>query len=324
MIGITTTVPVEVIFAAGRRPLDLNNVFVAHPEAGRLVARAEAGGFPSSTCAWTRGLYGAARALGIREIVGVASGDCSHSLALCEILASEGVTVHRFGFPPSRKAGDLERELRRFAAGLGTSLEAAEAVKPELDEIRSLAGRLYQLAGEGRVASGDLFAGLLNTSDFFGDPGKCRRELAAALERAEAAAPPARPPLRLACAGVPSILSDLWEVFEGLGARFVDFETPRQFARLDSLGLGLVETYLGYTYPYDVFARIKDVRDEAERRRAAGLVHYVQSFCHRAIHDRLWREGIPLPVLTLEADRPGRVDERTRTRVEAFIEQLSP
>ncbi len=52
-------------------------------------------------------------------------------------------------------------------------------------------------------------------------------------------------------------------------------------------------------------------------------MHYVQSFCHRQIEDRLWRERAGLPILTLEADRPGKVDERTRTRIEAFIERLS-
>ena len=31
-IGITTTVPIEVIYAAGHVPVDLNNVFVSHPD----------------------------------------------------------------------------------------------------------------------------------------------------------------------------------------------------------------------------------------------------------------------------------------------------
>ncbi len=79
----------------------------------------------------------------------------------------------------------------------------------------------------------------------------------------------------------------------------------------------MLETYLQYTYPYDVFDRIRDVRAEGASRGVVGLVHYVQSFCHRQIEDRLWRERADLPILTLEADRPGRVDERTRTRIDA-------
>ncbi|MDR2392111.1 MAG: 2-hydroxyacyl-CoA dehydratase [Planctomycetota bacterium] len=323
MIGITTTVPVEVLFAAGRRPVDLNNIFVASPEAAAMVAFAERAGIPSSVCAWTRGLYGAVHHLGLKEVVGVVSGDCSHTLALCEILESEGVKIHRFVYPPSRRAGDLERELRRFAESLGTTLAAAEAVKPALDAIRSLAGELFRLADGGGVASGDLFAGLLNTSDFFGDPDKCRRKLEAILVKAKTSPETVRPSVRLVSAGVPAILSDLWDVFERLGARFVDHETPRQYALLHGIGRGLTETYLGYTYPYDVFSRIEDVRTMAGVRSAVGLVHYVQSFCHRLMHDRLWRERIHLPILTVEADRPGRVDERTSTRMEAFMERLS-
>lgn len=322
-IGITTTVPVEIIYAAGGKPVDLNNVFVDDADAAGLVAYAEARGFPQSACAWTKGLYGAVHKLGLKEVVGVVEGDCSNTYALCEILESEGVIVHPFGFPSSRRADDLETAMRRFAARLGTTLEAAEAIKPDFDAIRALAGRLYELAGKGGVPSGDLFSGLLNCSDFFGDPERCRRDLESAIAAAESASEAEPPPLRLSCCGVPTILSDMWEAFERQGARFVDHEVPRQFALLDGVGRGMVETYLRYTYPYDVFSRIDDVARQARERGAKGLVHYVQSFCHRQIEDRLWRERIDMPMLTLEADRPGRVDERTRTRIEAFLEQLT-
>ncbi len=322
-IGITTTVPVEIIYAAGRTPVDLNNIFVADPDANRLVAYAEERGFPQSACAWTKGLYGAIHARGIREVVGVVEGDCSNTFALCEILESEGIVVHPFGYPSSRRPDDLETALARFAARLGTTLQAAEDAKPGLDAVRALARRVYELAGEGRVHSGDLFAALLNTSDFFGDADKCRDALSAAIRNAEATPAPTPPPVRLSCCGVPTILGDMWEVFERLGARFVDHEVPRQFALLDGIGKGMVETYLRYTYPYDVFTRIADVTGEAAKRGVRGVIHYVQSFCHRQIEDRLWRERVGLPLLTLEADRPGRVDERTRTRIEAFMERFA-
>ncbi len=321
-VGITTTVPVEIMYAAGRTPVDLNNVFVADPDAGSLVAYAEARGFPQSACAWTKGLYGAIHARGIREVVGVVEGDCSNTYALCEILESEGVRVHPFGYPASRRGDDLAVALERFARRLGTTLEAAEREKERLDGIRAVAREVYALAGEGRVSSGDLFGALLNTSDFFGDPDRCRADLERLRDAARRAPAPERPVLRLSCCGVPAIVGDLWDVFEGLGARFVDHEVPRQFALLDGIGKGMVETYLRYTYPYDVFDRIRDVTAEGEARGVVGLVHYVQSFCHRMMEDRLWRERTKWPMLTLEADRPGRVDERTRTRMEAFIERL--
>lgn len=321
-VGITTTIPVEILYAAGRVPVDLNNVFVADPEAGDFVSFAERKGFPQSTCAWTKGLYAAVHRLGIKEVVGVMEGDCSNTTALCEILESEGITIHPFCFPFSRRHDDIERELARFAGAMGTTLDKAEEWKIRLDEIRTLAGRLQEIAASGAVSSGDLFSGLLNTSDFFGDPEKCRSDLEELLRRYESAETD-NSRIRLSCVGVPTILSNLWDLLETNGARVVDHEVPRQFALLDGIGKGLAETYRLFTYPYDVFARFDDVFSIAKSRGVRGILHYVQSFCHRQLTDRLWRERSPLPILTVEADRPGKVDERTRTRIEAFLERLS-
>ncbi len=85
----------------------------------------------------------------------------------------------------------------------------------------------------------------------------------------------------------------------------------------------LVEQYVRYTYPYDLFFRLADVRQEIERRRLQGLIHYVQSFCFRAAQDALVRDFAQVPVLTVECDRPGPVDERTIVRLESFLEMLS-
>jgi hypothetical protein len=41
-VGITTTIPIEIVFAAGHRPLDLNNAFITSPSAARMVEDAEA------------------------------------------------------------------------------------------------------------------------------------------------------------------------------------------------------------------------------------------------------------------------------------------
>ena len=84
----------------------------------------------------------------------------------------------------------------------------------------------------------------------------------------------------------------------------------------------LVEQYSAYTYPYDIFSRIEDIQQEVQRRNIRGLIHYVQSFCHRHIHDRIIRKRIQLPMLTFDCDRPGRLDGAMKTRIEAFIEML--
>ncbi|HAY20759.1 MAG TPA: 2-hydroxyglutaryl-CoA dehydratase, partial [Desulfobacterales bacterium] len=56
--------------------------------------------------------------------------------------------------------------------------------------------------------------------------------------------------------------------------------------------------------------------------RLDGLIHYTQSFCFRQIQDRLLRQRLNLPMLTIEGDRPAAVDHRTRLRLEAFVDVL--
>lgn len=85
----------------------------------------------------------------------------------------------------------------------------------------------------------------------------------------------------------------------------------------------LLERYLAYTYPYDIFHRITDIKEQVLARQLDGLIHYVQSFCFRQIEDIILREEVELPILTLEGDKPMKIDTRTRLRLEAFVEMLA-
>ena len=67
----------------------------------------------------------------------------------------------------------------------------------------------------------------------------------------------------------------------------------------------LAEQYARYTYPYEVGARVADIRREAERRGLDGLIHYTQSFCWRQMQDLVLRRELDLPLLTLEGDQRG-------------------
>lgn len=58
-------------------------------------------------------------------------------------------------------------------------------------------------------------------------------------------------------------------------------------------------------------------------RRLDGLIHYTQTFCFRQMQDLALRQGLVLPLLTLEGDRVGSLDARTRLRLEAFLEVLA-
>jgi len=141
---------------------------------------------------------------------------------------------------------------------------------------------------------------------------------------AAAGAPELTETVRLGYIGVPPIITNLYDYLESRGARVVFNEVQRQFAMPWGPDTpDIVEQYRVYTYPYGVFGRISDIAAEAERRNLDGIIHYVQSFCFRQIEDMIFREKLSLPVLTIEGDRPGKVDARTRLRIDSFIEMLS-
>jgi benzoyl-CoA reductase/2-hydroxyglutaryl-CoA dehydratase subunit BcrC/BadD/HgdB len=79
---------------------------------------------------------------------------------------------------------------------------------------------------------------------------------------------------------------------------------------------------LKYTYPYGITGRLEDIRKAIEERQLDGLIHYTQTFCFRQIYDIILRESLPLPLLTIEGDKPGKVDSRTALRLETFVEML--
>ena len=84
----------------------------------------------------------------------------------------------------------------------------------------------------------------------------------------------------------------------------------------------IVEQYLKYTYPYGAFARLEDIQAHLAERRVDGILHYTQTFCYRQIEDLIFRAKLPLPFLTLEGETPGKVDARTKMRLETFVSML--
>ena len=322
-IGITSTVPIELVYAAALRPVDLNNVFIADENPAALVEEAERAGFPRNMCAWIKGIYAAALRMKVRRVVAVTEGDCSNTHVLMEMLQLRGTALIPFGYPYQRDQVLLREQIERFAQALGVTLSEGEAWKARLDRVRGLAHRIDDLTWrEGRVSGADNALWLVSCSDLMGDPTlyetKAREFLATASARD--LQPGA---VRLGLIGIPPICEGLHDALERLGGRVVFNEIPRQFS-MPYGAKDLLEQYTRYTYPYDVFARIADIKAEVERRRIAGLIHYVQSFCFRQVQDALVRRELRLPILTLECDRPGPPDMRTQTRVEAFLEMLTP
>jgi len=321
-VGITTTVPIEVIYAGGMTPVDLNNRFITSSDPTSYVQRAEADGLPRNLCGWIKGLYGVGMTSeDLPTIVGVTQGDCSNAHALMELFERAGKKVIPFSYPYDADRGLLRLQIEEFTAEFGVEAAAVARTKERLDRIRRKLVRLDELTWkESRVSGGDNHRWLVSASDMNGDPDRFESELDAFLDKAEQAAGRSEG-VRLGYAGVPPIFTDFYEFVETLGAHVVFNEMQRQFAMLH-LEADIVEQYRKYTYPYRVWGRLEDIAHAVEERAIAGVIHYVQNFCYRQMEDVIVREELDCPVLTLEGDTPGPLDARTQLRLESFIEML--
>jgi len=320
-VGFTTTIPLEILIAAGKTPVDLNNVFITSPERKTFVERAELEGFPRNICSWVKGIFGVALSMDLSEVIAVTQGDCSNTQALMETLQFKGIRVVPFSYPYDRDPNLLDLYLAKLMAHYGVSNQEVHRAKKRLDEIRAKVHRIDRLTYQtGTVSGFENHFYQVCTSDMNGDPDRFENDVEKFLQEAERRERmPQR--LRLGYIGVPPIFDDFYSFLENLGARVVFNETQRQFS-MPFPAQTLREQYLRYTYPYDIFARIEDIQKELARRRIHGLIHYVQSFCFRQIEDLILRKAIKIPFLTFEGDSPGPLDARSRARLESFIEML--
>jgi benzoyl-CoA reductase/2-hydroxyglutaryl-CoA dehydratase subunit BcrC/BadD/HgdB len=302
-IGITTTVPTEVLLAAGYQPLDLNNILVSSPEPTRFITIAERAGFPLNCCAWIKGIYGVCLDSGIEDVLCVTSGDCSNTIMLMEVLKLKGLNAMPFAYPESPDLRQMKSTLEKLAAAFGTTLGAAEKSRKELQPARDVALKLDELTWRQNTVSGwENHLWLVSASDFNGDYHKYQKDLQGLLAICSARPPYPDNEIRLAYIGVPSVYArELYPYAEKHDARVVFNEVQRQFA-MPEAEESLAAQYSNYTYPYSLRERLKDIKNEIQKRRIDGVIHYVQAFCHRGIGDIVIRDAIDLPVLTLEGN----------------------
>ena len=320
-IGITSSVPIEIIYASGSRVIDLNNVFIEREDNWSLVEQAERCGFPESSCAWIKGIYSAVKLKGLETVIAVTEGDCSNTHALMEVLETEGIETIPFMYPYDRDRRFLELQMAKLGERFGTDAGDVERVRSRFAAIREKVGEIDRLTWEeGRVSGFENHYYHIACSDMKGDPDGFEREidgfLAAARDRE-----PLASDLRLAYVGIPPIVGGIYSLAESYGGAVVFNELQRQFSMFNRCD-NLVDQYLLYTYPYHIRHRLDDIKAEVTRRRVDGIIHYVQAFCFRQIEDLILRKEIALPILTLEGNRPGKVDFKSRVRIEAFLDML--
>lgn len=320
-VGFTTTIPIEILLAAQKVPVDLNNIFINHPAKKDLLERAESDGFPRNVCSWIKGIYSVVLNTDISEVIAVIQGDCSNTQALMETLQFQGIKAIPFFYPYDRDPQLLSLSLKKLMDYYGVNEEQSLKEKGELDRTRK---KIHYIDGltwkENIVSSEENHYFQVCTSDMNQNLQAFESEIDGFLSSVQKRTV-FREKIRLGYIGVPSIFSDLYSFIEGLNARVVFNEMQRQFSMPYSTA-SLLEQYLRYTYPYDIFTRIEDIKNEVKRRKIDGLIHYVQSFCFRQIEDAILKKILKLPMLTIEGDQPSSLDSRNRTKIEVFIEML--
>jgi benzoyl-CoA reductase/2-hydroxyglutaryl-CoA dehydratase subunit BcrC/BadD/HgdB len=323
-VGFTTTIPVEVILAAGCKPVDLNNVFITDENYSKYIDMAEKDGFPKSTCAWIKGIYGVCVSNNVDEVIGVVEGDCSNTKALMEVLRLKGIKVQPFSFPHSHRIEDIKNEINRFIEAFDVQLEEVENVRRNLQRVRQLVKKVDELTYIENKATGfenHLFQ--VSMSDFNG----CVETYENWLEQVVSKISNRKPSdakLRLGFLGVPPMTGDIYEFVEKFDAHFVYNEVQREFAfPRSSEASNIFEQYYDYTYPYDIDFRLREIKSQIDLRKIDAIVHYTQAFCYRAIEDIILREKLNIPVINIEGDKLNSLDARTKLRLEAFLDMLS-
>ena len=321
-IGITSTVPVEVILAAGDVPVDLNNLFIHDADPASFISYAEEAGYPRNICGWIKGLFGLVmKTQCVDAVIAVTQGDCSSTLALVETLIVNNVPVIPFEYPFARDIDLLRLQVEKLAERMGTSLADAQQWMERLRPLRAKLAEVDILTWKKRTVTGEENHRILvSSSDFNGDVDQFDREVTALLKKAHSRRP-SETSLRLAYIGVPPIWKGLYPFLESQGAHVVFNEVQRQFS-MPSDSPDVVRQYIEYTYPYGVFARLEDIGPALSARGVDGVIHYTQNFCFRQVEDLIFRKRLPQPILTLEGDQPAPLDGRTKLRISAFLEML--
>lgn len=319
-IGFTTSFPVEVVFAAGYTPVDMNNIFVTG-NALDYVENAEFEGYPRNICSWIKGMYSVALNSDMDAVIGVIEGDCSNTHSLMSTLEDKNMRVISFSFPHNKNREKLKTEIDQLEKYFKVDHNKVLDVKKQLDRIRKKLIYLDELTyKQNKVTGSENHLWLVNSSDFNGDPADYEKRLDIFLNEAENREP-IKSDFRFGFLGVPPIITDLYEFLMENKVNVVFNEIQRQFS-MPYLEENILDQYLRYTYPYTIFDRLKDIKTEIKNRKLDAVISYSQSFCHRQIDNILIKKYVDIPVLTIEGDQPGKLDARTKLRIESFLDML--
>lgn len=322
-IGLTTTVPIEILIAAGYKPIDLNNLFITSEDYSKYIDIAERDGFPKSLCAWIKGIYGACIANDIKAVIGVMEGDCSNTKALVEVLKLKGIKVYPFSFPHNHKKESVKKEIEKFMELFNVSLIEVEKVRKGINKVRALAKEIDDLTYIENKATGfENHLYQVSLSDLDGDILSFEEKLKESIVNIKKRQP-LNKKIRLGYIGVPPMTGDIYDFVENFNATFVYNEVQREFAfPRQHKASDIFEQYYDYTYPYDIDFRIEELKKQIKERNLDGIIHYTQAFCYRYVEDIVLKDKLDIPILHIEGDKLNCLDARTKLRLEAFLDML--
>ncbi|HNY11341.1 MAG TPA: 2-hydroxyacyl-CoA dehydratase, partial [Candidatus Wallbacteria bacterium] len=319
--GISSTLPIEVLYAAGRTVVDLNNIFITSKDSATISKSSDY--VPRTVCSWTRGILESAIALKLPECVIVTEGDCAHTIPIMEVLEANGVKSVPFEFPIGHEKKKLKAEIARLMNCYGVSAEECLAVKEKFDITRKLLNEIDELTYKDLKVNGfENHLYLISASDFLSDPDKFHKNVEFFLREARSRHPK-NLSIKVGYAGIPTIFTDLHDFIDGLGSGVVYNETARQFSLIPGVGMDLVDAYHQYTYPYTFSERLRDIKKAVKERELDCIIHYVQSFCFHQIEDRILKDELgDFPVLTLEGDHPSPLGGSEKLKIESFLSSV--
>lgn len=282
---------------------------------------------PRSTCSWIKGILGAmqeeALTSKLQAIIAVTEGDCSNNHGLISLFKYylPHLEIIHFSYPADKNPERLKLELSKLQSYFGVSDEKLVVTKSRLDQVRQKVNRYDYLQYTKLNAAAKVTQNILvSTSDFDGNYEKFEENVVANINLLENT-PTGHPSLRLGYCGVPTIISDLFTYLESFPAKVIFFEVEKDFS-MPTIESTVLEQYLAFRYPYDIYSRIHYINEQILERKLDGIIYYAQAFCHRQIDSFLIQKLVKAPVLILEGDAPGALDMRTKIRLESYIERL--
>ena len=305
-IGITALVPPELIYACGDVAFDVNNVIPGSKK------------YPKNKlCAWTAIWKEMLiqKEIAIDSLIVVAGGDCHNALVDGQKAAMSGLPTHFFFYPFDGDSEYLRSQLFKLSDFLG-GIRYPEKFN-EIQELKKLAQEIDDKRIRGKIIGSEAFRVLISSSDLLGNLNEFRNAIAMVKES------DIELNNRVALIGVPPIYYDFHEVTQSLGMQIVFDELPYEFIRHTGTDIkDLARDYCNYTFARPLEFRFNFLRNELQKRKVDGVIHYTQFACHHMLEDEVIRRELDYPILTIQGDMPGSTPQQIKVRLEAFREML--